>query len=120
MSFLVAIVGRTNVGKSTLFNVLTSSRDALVFNFEGVTRDRKYGQAKYDDLDYLVVDTGGISDHDVGYDEFMAMQSEIAIDEADLVFFVVDGKSGVTSGDEYVAGLLREKGKKSNSSCQQG
>ncbi|MGQ4001455.1 ribosome biogenesis GTPase Der [Francisellaceae bacterium CB299] len=112
MSFLVAIVGRTNVGKSTLFNVMTSSRDALVFDFEGVTRDRQYGQAKYDDLDYLVVDTGGISDNDVGFDEFMAKQSEMAIDEANLVFFVVDGRSGVTSGDEYVANLLRLKDKK--------
>ncbi|ORU77860.1 GTPase, partial [Francisella tularensis] len=82
MSFLVAIVGRANVGKSTLFNVLTNSHDALVFDFEGVTRDRQYGQAKYDDLDYLVVDTGGISDKDVGFDEFMAKQSQIAIDEA--------------------------------------
>lgn len=85
MSFLVAIVGRANVGKSTLFNVLTNSRDALVFDFEGVTRDRQYGQAKYDDLDYLVVDTGGISDKDAGFDEFMAKQSQIAIDEANLV-----------------------------------
>lgn len=112
MSFLVAMVGRANVGKSTLFNVMTGSRDALVFDFEGVTRDRQYGQAKYDDLDYLVVDTGGISDKDVGFDEFMAKQSEMAIDEANLVFFVVDGRSGVTSGDEYVANLLRMKGKK--------
>lgn len=112
MSFLVAIVGRANVGKSTLFNVLTNSRDALVFDFEGVTRDRQYGQAKYDDLDYLVVDTGGISDKDVGFDEFMAKQSQIAIDEANLVFFVVDGRSGLTTGDEYVADLLRQKDKK--------
>lgn len=67
---------------------MTSSRDALVFDFEGVTRDRQYGQAKYDDLDYLVVDTGGISDNDVGFDEFMARQSEMAIDEADLVFLL--------------------------------
>lgn len=112
MSFLVAIVGRANVGKSTLFNVLTNSRDALVFDFEGVTRDRQYGQAKYDGLDYLVVDTGGISDQDAGFDEFMAKQSEMAIDEADLVFFVVDGRSGITAGDEYVANLLRQRDKR--------
>lgn len=112
MSFLTAIVGRANVGKSTLFNVLTNSRDALVFDFEGVTRDRQYGQSKYDDLDYLVVDTGGISDKDIGFDEFMAKQAEIAIDEANLIFFVVDGRSGLTSGDEYVANLLRQKNKK--------
>ncbi|MED7820106.1 MULTISPECIES: ribosome biogenesis GTPase Der [unclassified Francisella] len=112
MSFLVAIVGRANVGKSTLFNVLTNSRDALVFDFEGVTRDRQYGQAKYDELDYLVVDTGGISDRDVGFDEFMAKQSEMAIEEANLVFFVVDGRSGLTAGDEYVANLLRQRDKK--------
>lgn len=86
MSFLVAIVGRANVGKSTLFNVLTNSRDALVFDFEGVTRDRQYGQAKYDDLGYLVVDTGGISDQDAGFDEFMAKQSQMAIDEANFSF----------------------------------
>lgn len=57
----------------------------MVFDFEGVTRDRQYGQAKYDDLDYLVVDTGGISDQDAGFDEFMAKQSQMAIDEANLV-----------------------------------
>ncbi|APC97407.1 ribosome biogenesis GTPase Der [Francisella frigiditurris] len=112
MSFLVAIVGRANVGKSTLFNVLTNSRDALVFDFEGVTRDRQYGQAKYDDLDYLVVDTGGISDLDSGFDKFMAEQSEVAIDEANLIFFVVDGRAGVTADDEYVTQLLRQKDKK--------
>ncbi|ASG68604.1 GTPase Der [Francisella halioticida] len=112
MSFLVAIVGRANVGKSTLFNVLTNSRDALVFDFEGVTRDRQYGQAKYDGLDYLVVDTGGISDQDAGFDEFMAKQSEMAIDEANLVFFIVDGRSGLTASDQYVANLLRQRDKK--------
>ncbi|MDE4959328.1 50S ribosome-binding GTPase, partial [Francisella tularensis subsp. holarctica] len=105
MSFLVAIVGRANVGKSTLINVLTNSHDALVCDFEGGTRDRQYGQAKYDDLDDLVVDTGGISDKDVGCDEFMAKQSQIAIDEANLVLFVVDGRSGLTTGDEYVASI---------------
>ena len=111
MSFLVAIVGRANVGKSTLFNALTNSRDALVFDFEGVTRDRQYGQAKHDDFEYLVVDTGGISDQDKGFDEFMSNQSMMAIDEANLVFFVVDGKSGITAGDEYVANVLRQKNK---------
>ncbi len=112
MSFLVAIVGRANVGKSTLFNVLTNTRDALVFDFEGVTRDRQYGQAKYDDLEYLVVDTGGISDLDTGFEEFMAEQSQMAIEEADLVFHIVDGRSGVTAGDQFVAKELREKNKK--------
>jgi len=112
MSFLVAIVGRANVGKSTLFNALTKSRDALVFDFEGVTRDRQYGQAKFDELEYLVVDTGGISDIDTGFQEFMAEQSQIAIDEADLVFLIVDGRSGVTAGDHFVSKVLREKNKK--------
>jgi len=111
MSFLVAIVGRANVGKSTLFNVLTKSRDALVFDFHGVTRDRQYGQAKFDDYEYLVVDTGGISDLDVGFDEFMAKQTQTAIEEANLVFFMVDGRTGITAGDEYVAKLLREQHK---------
>ena len=71
-----------------------------------------YGQAKYDGLDYGVVDTGGISDQDADFDEFMAKQSEMAIDEADLVFFVVDGRSGITAGDEYVANLLRQRDKR--------
>lgn len=108
---LVAVVGRPNVGKSTLFNALTKSRDALVFDFPGVTRDRQYGQAHYDDFHYLVCDTGGLTEEEHHIDSFMAKQSVAAIEEANLVLFIVDGRVGLTPGDEHIAQLLRVRHK---------
>ena len=87
---VVALVGRPNVGKSTLFNRLTRTRDALVADFSGLTRDRKYGQAKYDGLPVIVVATGGISCDEQGIDVAMAEQSPLAILEAAVVFVFVD------------------------------
>ncbi|GAB5380804.1 MAG: ribosome biogenesis GTPase Der [Aliiglaciecola sp.] len=109
---VVALVGRPNVGKSTLFNRLTNSRDALVADYPGLTRDRKYGQAKYDRLQFIVVDTGGISGDEQGIDAEMAEQSLLAIDEADVVLFLVDARAGLTPGDIGIANYLRKSEKK--------
>ena len=119
MKPVFALVGRPNVGKSTLFNRLTKSRDALVADFPGLTRDRKYGQGvlgKDDEVnrverDYLVIDTGGLSGDDAGIDEYMANQTWLAVDEANTVLFLVDGKEGLTNADHLVADRLRKAGK---------
>ncbi|RCU48799.1 ribosome biogenesis GTPase Der [Corallincola holothuriorum] len=107
MTPVLALVGRPNVGKSTLFNRLTRTRDALVADFPGLTRDRKYGQASYREMEYLVIDTGGIHGGEEGIDAEMAGQSLQAIEEADAVLFLVDARAGVTSADEAIAGHLR-------------
>jgi GTPase len=104
---VVALVGRPNVGKSTLFNRLTRTRDALVANFPGLTRDRKYGQARIGELEFIVVDTGGIDGTEEGIELKMAEQSLAAIDEADVVLFMVDARAGLTSADEAIAAHLR-------------
>lgn len=109
---VIALVGRPNVGKSTLFNRLTKSRDALVANYAGLTRDRKYGEAEMLGRRFIVVDTGGISGDEEGIDSAMADQSLLAIEEADIVFFMVDCRAGLTPTDEGIARHLRVKGKK--------
>ncbi len=111
MTPVIALVGRPNVGKSTLFNRLTKSRDALVADWAGLTRDRKYGDGKMGDRPYIVVDTGGISGFEEGLDAEMAGQSFAAIDEADAVLFLLDAREGITSSDHMIAKMLREKGK---------
>ena len=108
---VIALVGRPNVGKSTLFNRLTRSRDALVANVAGLTRDRKYGEGKVGSHPYIVVDTGGISGDEEGIDSAMAEQSLAAIDEADVVLFLVDARAGLTAADEMIARHLRKQGK---------
>ena len=95
------------MGKSTLFNRLTRSRDALVADFPGLTRDRKYGEGKTEERDYIVIDTGGISGDEAGIDQVMAEQSLLAIEEADAVLFLVDGKAGLNPSDELIADHLR-------------
>ncbi len=112
MTPVVALVGRPNVGKSTLFNRLTRSRDALVADFPGLTRDRKYGQASFGELNFIVVDTGGIDGSEEGIEVKMAEQSLQAIDEADVVLFMVDARAGVTSADIGIANHLRRQQKK--------
>ena len=108
---VIALVGRPNVGKSTLFNQLTRSRDALVADFAGLTRDRKYGEGKLGDTPYIVIDTGGISGDESGIDAAMAGQSMVAIDEADVVLLMVDGREGLHPGDEALVKALRQKEK---------
>ncbi len=105
---VIALVGRPNVGKSTLFNRLTKTRDALVANLPGLTRDRKYGEASFDDRRLIVIDTGGITGEEEGIDAAMAQQSLQAIEEADAVFFLCDARAGLTAGDETLAHQLRQ------------
>jgi GTP-binding protein len=109
---VIALVGRPNVGKSTLFNRLTRTRDALVADFPGLTRDRKYGQAKIDEDEFIVIDTGGITGDDEGLDAVMAEQSLLAIDEADAVLFMVDARVGMMVADQAIAEHLRKQEKK--------
>ncbi|MDR9438977.1 MAG: ribosome biogenesis GTPase Der [Halomonas sp.] len=112
MTPVIALVGRPNVGKSTLFNRLTRSRDALVADFPGLTRDRKYGNGMLGDKAYTVIDTGGISGDEAGIDAAMAEQSLVAIDEADIVLFMVDARAGLNVADEAIANHLRVNQKK--------
>ena len=112
MNPVIALVGRPNVGKSTLFNRLTRSRDAIVADFPGLTRDRHYGNGQLGDKPYTVIDTGGISGDEMGIDAAMAEQSLLAIDEADIVFFMVDARAGVMPADEAIANHLRINQKK--------
>ncbi|MDX1676198.1 ribosome biogenesis GTPase Der [Arsukibacterium sp.] len=104
---VVALVGRANVGKSTLFNRLTRTRDALVADFPGLTRDRKYGSVNFDGLEFIVVDTGGIDGNEQGIEVEMAEQSLKAIAEADVVLFMVDARAGATVGDSAIAAHIR-------------
>ncbi|WDE12697.1 ribosome biogenesis GTPase Der [Thalassomonas haliotis] len=108
---VVALVGRPNVGKSTLFNRLTRSRDALVADYPGLTRDRQYGQAEVEEHPFIVIDTGGIHGDEEGIDALMAEQSLMAIEEADAVLFLVDARAGLTSADEGIASYLRKQNK---------
>ncbi|MDX1302477.1 ribosome biogenesis GTPase Der [Photobacterium sp.] len=108
---VVALVGRPNVGKSTLFNRLTRTRDALVADFPGLTRDRKYGKAELEEHEFIVIDTGGIDGTEEGVETKMAEQSLMAIEEADVVLFLVDGRAGLTVSDEAIAKHLRSREK---------
>lgn len=108
---VVALVGRPNVGKSTLFNRLTRTRDALVADFPGLTRDRKYGRAEWEGHEYIVVDTGGIDGTEDGVETRMAGQSLVAIEEADIVLFMVDGRAGLMAADRGIAKHLRSRQK---------
>jgi len=108
---VIALVGRPNVGKSTLFNYLTRSREALVADYPGLTRDRQYGRVKRGERDCLVVDTGGITDDLEGIDAFAKKQVEIALQEADVIFFLVDARDGINAADEAIGDMLRKLGK---------
>ena len=109
----LVIIGRPNVGKSTLFNRLTRSRDAIVADMPGLTRDRHYGRGRLGDKHYLVVDTGGFEPVvEDGIRLSMARQTLQAIDEADGVVLLVDGRQGLTAHDRVIAGQLRKTGRK--------
>ena len=108
---VVALVGRPNVGKSTLFNFLTQTRNALVADFPGLTRDRQYGQVRRGDRPFLVVDTGGIIEQAEGLEDHAMRQVWTALDEAHLILFMVDARAGLNSADESIAQKLRKTGK---------
>ena len=109
MSNIVAIVGRPNVGKSTLFNRLIESRKAIVDDMSGVTRDRHYGVSEWVGNHFTVIDTGGyVRGSDDVFEAEIRKQVELAIEEADAIIFMVDVESGVTGMDEEVAHLLRQ------------
>jgi GTP-binding protein len=108
----LVIVGRPNVGKSTLFNRVTRTRAALVADFPGLTRDRHFGRARIGDRSCLIVDTGGFEPvAKDGIMHEMAKQTRQAIDEADVVIFLVDGRAGLTPQDRTIAELLRRSGR---------
>lgn len=108
MSKLVAIVGRPNVGKSTLFNRLTGTRQAIVSEVAGTTRDRQYGKCEWGNREFSLVDTGGwVVNSDDIFEEEIRKQVSLATEEADLILFVTDIKNGVTDLDDAVAGILR-------------
>ena len=113
MKPVIALVGRANVGKSTLFNRLTRTRDAIVADFAGLTRDRHYGDARVGGQGFIVVDTGGfVPEHPTGIVRLMARQAEQAVAEADAVVFVVDLRAGVSAHDHDIARYLRSAGKR--------
>jgi GTP-binding protein len=108
---VIALVGRPNVGKSTLFNQLTRSRDALVADFAGLTRDRKYGEGTQGEHQFIVIDTGGITGTEEGIDKAMSDQSLLAIEQADATLLLVDAREGLLPGDVQLVDYLRRKHK---------
>jgi len=113
MKPVVALVGRPNVGKSTLFNRLTRTRDALVADFPGLTRDRHYGEGRGGPVPYIAIDTGGFEPQGAeGISREMAQQAELAISESDVVIFLVDVRDGLTAQDRRIAQRLRETGRR--------
>ena len=113
MKPVVAVVGRPNVGKSTLFNRLTRTRAALVADYPGLTRDRHYGDGLVGPVPYLVIDTGGFEPVAAeGVVKEMAAQAELAIAESDVVLFVLDARDGLTAQDRRIADRLRRTGRR--------
>jgi len=108
---VVALVGRPNVGKSTLFNVLTGTRDAIVADIPGLTRDRQYGFGRVGPMPYVVIDTGGLVENPVGIETQMRQQTEQAVQEADRLIFLADVREGLTPADHFVLRELRRSGK---------
>src|SRR5215469_4207714 len=108
---IIALVGRPNVGKSTLFNVLTGTRDAIVADVPGLTRDRQYGFGRVGPMPYVVIDTGGLVENPSGIEAQMRAQTERAVAEADRLIFLADARAGLSPRDQFVARELRRSGK---------
>jgi GTPase len=108
---VIALVGRPNVGKSTLFNVLTGTRDAIVADVPGLTRDRQYGYGRLGPIPYVVIDTGGLVENPTGIEAQMREQTERAVQEADRLIFLADARAGLTPQDHFVVRELRRSGK---------
>jgi GTP-binding protein len=111
MEPVIALVGQPNVGKSTLFNRLTRTRDALVADYPGLTRDRQYGRGRVGPCPYIVVDTGGIAGAPDGVEVGMQEQAMRAVQEADIILFMVDGRAGISAADQQLGDILRRLGK---------
>lgn len=112
MKPVIALVGRPNVGKSTLFNRITKTRDAIVADYAGLTRDRHYGNAKHGKQEFIVIDTGGFEPTaESGIFKEMAKQTRQAVAESDAVIFVVDARQGISAQDHDIANYLRRLGK---------
>lgn len=108
----IALVGRPNVGKSSLFNTLTKKRDALVADIPGLTRDRNYAKIQINNCDFIIIDTGGMDiKSNIGLQQKMIEQTNLAIDESDIIFFIVDARDGLNPYDEEIARNLRKKNK---------
>lgn len=107
MTPIIALVGRPNVGKSTLFNRLTKTRNAIVSDFSGLTRDRQYGRAVHNEQPFIIIDTGGIEGQETGIEALALKQTELAISEADAVIFMVDAQAGLTAADQMLAQKVR-------------
>ncbi|MBR0150171.1 MAG: ribosome biogenesis GTPase Der [Synergistaceae bacterium] len=112
MAGTVAVIGRPNVGKSSLFNRLTGTKDAIVDDMPGVTRDRLYGEVAHEGRSFYVIDTGGIYGEDTEFTDGIRAHVEEAVRECDAVIFVVDGREGITGSDEEIAGFIRRAGNK--------
>src|ERR1700716_461442 len=108
---VIALVGRPNVGKSTLFNVLTGTRDAIVADVPGLTRDRQYGFGRLGPVPCILIDTGGLIEHPIGIEAQMRAQTERAVAEADRLVFLTDARAGLSPQDHFVARELRRSGK---------
>ena len=105
----IVLVGRPNVGKSSLYNRLTKTRDAIVADMPGLTRDRHYGKLSIGDHEYILVDTGGFEpDKKYGIQKEMATQTKLAIDESDIVLLIVDARAGLHSIDQHIAEIIRK------------
>ena len=118
MNNLVAIVGRPNVGKSTMFNRLTETKDAIIDPTSGTTRDRKYGRAEWIGRQFTVIDTGGwITKSDDAFEAAIRAQVQISIEEAAVIVFMVDSQTGLTDLDEDIARLLKKSGKEVVLAC---
>ena len=112
MKKTVCLIGRPNVGKSTIFNRLIGQKKSIIDDMPGVTRDRIYGEVEYNNKNFLLIDTGGI---DMGHDNFnedIKLQAMLAIDESDIIVFIVDGKENLTSNDYKIRDLLMKTDKK--------
>ena len=109
---VIALVGHPNVGKSTIFNKLVGQKVSIIEDTPGVTRDRIYSEANYKNFRFNVIDTGGIDDSKEDFNSEIKMQASIAIDESDLVLFVVDAKEGISSNDYVIRDMLKKANKK--------
>ena len=102
----VCLIGKPNVGKSTIFNKLIKEKKSIILDEPGITRDRIYGNVTYKDKSFALIDTGGLTSLDNDFNKEIKIQAELAIDEADLILFVVDGKNGIDQSDYFIRDLL--------------